>query len=108
MSVCMKESRDDKAINTCSTTFLAMIVRIPCQPCAAALVDTNDSYNCCSGTVDSGHEDFSRVRGDIERHCGSVGSLAEVVFLLESEVTNETKVSPSNERAIAPGIKLLL
>ena len=108
MSACMKESRDDKAIITCSTTFLAMIVRIPCQPCAAALIDTNDSYHCCSSTVDSGHEDFSRAGGDIERHCGGLGSLAKPLFLLELGVMNETKESPGNGRAITPGRQLLL
>ena len=36
-----------------------------------------------------------------------MGSLVEGVFLLESEVMNETKASPSNERAIAPGTKLI-
>ena len=104
----MERSRNDKAIITCSTTFLVVMVRIPCQPCAAALVDTNDSYNRCSGTVDSGHEDFSRVRGDIERHCGGVGSLAKLWFLLELGGMIETKESPDNERAIAPGRQLLL
>ena len=84
------------------------MVRIPCQPCAAALIDTNNSYNCCSGTVDSGHEDFSRVRGDIERHCGGVESLVRLSFLLEPGVMNEIKESPGNERAIAPGTQLLL
>ena len=102
------ESRGDKAVITCSTTFLAVMVRIPCQPCAAALVDTNDSYNRCSGTVDSGHEDFSRVRGDIERHCGGVGSLAKLLFFLKLRFMNETKESPSNGRAITPGRQLLL
>ena len=104
----VEESRDDKAIITCSMALLAVMMRIPCQPCAAALIDTNNSYNCCSGTVDSCHEDFSRVRRDIERHYEGVGSLAESVFLLESEVINETKVSPGNERAIAPGTQRLL
>ena len=50
-----EESRDDKAIITCRMAFLAVMVHIPCHPCAAALIDTNNSYNCCSGTVDSGH-----------------------------------------------------
>ena len=87
---------------------LAVMVRIPRHPCAAALVDTNDSYNCCSGAVDSGHEDFSRVRRDIERHCVGVGSLSRVSFFLELEVMNKTKVSPGNEQAIAPGTQGLL
>lgn len=50
-----EESKDDKAIITGSLAFLAVMVRIPCQPCAAALIDTNSSYDCGSGTVDSGH-----------------------------------------------------
>ena len=37
-----------------------------------------------------------------------MGSLAEVFFLLGSEVRNETKESPSNDRAIAPGTQVLL
>ena len=84
------------------------MVRIPSHPCAAALIDTNNSYACCSGTVDSGHNDLSRVRRDIEGHCVGVGRLAEVLFLLGSEVRNETKESPSNDRAIAPGTQLPL
>ena len=80
--------------------FLAVVLRVPCQPCAAALIDTNNSYDCCSGTVDSGHEDFSRVRRNIERHC--------LGFLLGSAIRNEIKERPSNGRAIAPGTQLLL
>lgn len=104
----MEQLRDDEAINTWSLALLAVIMRIPGQPCTAALIDTNNAYDCCSGTVDSGHEDFSRVGRDLERHCVGVGSLARVSFFLESKVMNETKVSPGNERAIAPGTKLLL
>ena len=102
------ESRGDKAVITCSTTFLAVMVCIPCQPCAAALIDTNDSYNRCSGTVEGGHEDFSRVRRGIERHYGGVDSLAELLFLLELGGMNETEEDLSNERDIAPGRQLLL
>ena len=103
-----EELRCDKALTTCSMAFLAVMVRIPGQPCAAALIDTNHSYDCCSGTVNSGHEGFSRVGRDIERHCVGVMSLAMVSFFLEFEIKNETKVCPGNERAIATGTKLIL
>ena len=104
----MEQLRDDKAINTWSLALLAVMVRIPCHPCAAALIDTNNSYDCCSGTVDSGHKDSSRVLGDIVTHCEGVGSLSGGSFLLELGVINETKERPGNERAIVPGRQLLL
>ncbi len=44
----------------------------------------------------------------MSRGIAYVGSLTEVWFLLGSEVRNETKEIPGNDRAIAPGIQLLL
>ena len=57
----IQESKDDKAIYL-QHGFLGRDGAIPCHPCAATLIYTNNSYDCCSGTVDSRHEDFSRVR----------------------------------------------